>query len=56
MGKKQEKNITLELKLEEVNTVLEALAKEPFMNVYKLIEKIHVQARSVSENKSGKGK
>lgn len=37
--------IKLELSLEEVNLILEALSKQPFIDVYKLIEKIHLQSK-----------
>ncbi len=40
-----DKTILLHLNIEEVNKIMEALAKQPFMDVYKLIEKIHLQAR-----------
>ncbi len=38
------KQITLQLDLQEVNTILKALGAMPFMEVYRIIEKIHVQA------------
>ena len=43
-------SVNLNLTIEEVNFVLESLSKQPFREVYKLIEKIHLQA------KDGKGK
>ncbi|HAN77012.1 MAG TPA: hypothetical protein DCQ31_04165 [Bacteroidales bacterium] len=36
--------IHIELDREELNTIIDALSKEPFRKVYKLIEKIHLQA------------
>ncbi len=36
--------INLNLTVEEVNIIINALSKEPFGQVYKLIEKIHLQA------------
>ena len=41
--------IKLELNIDEVNVVLESLSKEPFRQVYKLIEKIHLQAKEGSK-------
>jgi len=38
--------IELVLDREELNTVIDALSKEPFRKVYKLIEKIHVQSNA----------
>lgn len=39
------KNINLNLSVEEVNLILNSLSKEPFIEVYKLIEKIHLQSK-----------
>lgn len=36
--------ITLTFTIEETNTLLEALGHMPFMRVYRIIEKIHLQA------------
>ncbi len=36
--------IKLDLSLEEINTIIEALGKEPFIKVYKIIEKLHLEA------------
>lgn len=36
--------INVQLTTEEANTVLEALGNLPFVRVYKIIEKIHLQA------------
>lgn len=38
------KEINLSLTVDEVNQVIEALGQMPFIQVYKLIEKIHLQA------------
>lgn len=38
------KEVSLRLSIEETNTILRALGHLPFMEVYKLIEKIHLQA------------
>ena len=45
------KEITLKLSLEEVNKVIESLGRQPFIEVYKIIEKIHVQAKEQSSDK-----
>ena len=37
--------INLKLSAEEINIIIEALSKQPFIQVYKLIEKIHLQAK-----------
>lgn len=39
------KTIQLELSIEEVNMIISSLSKEPFIDVYKLIEKIHLQSK-----------
>lgn len=39
------KTVRLELTVEETNTILKALGHLPFMEVYRIIEKIHVQAQ-----------
>jgi hypothetical protein len=44
--------VHLELTLQEVNTVLESLSKQPFIEVYKLIEKIHLQAKESSSREN----
>lgn len=36
--------LNLKLSVEEINKILEALGRMPFVDVYKLIEKIHLQA------------
>ena len=41
-------NIKLELNAQEANTIIEALGHLPFMRVYKLIEKVHLQAKKKS--------
>ncbi len=38
--------IQLELSVVEVNTILDALAEQPFKEVYALIESIHKQAKA----------
>lgn len=53
---KPSSSIKLDLSIDEVNVVLEALAKQPFMDVYKIIEKIHLQAKAKSENAPQKSK
>jgi hypothetical protein len=42
-------NIKLELTVDEVNKLLEALSQQPFIDVYKLIEKIHLQSKNSIE-------
>lgn len=37
-------DINIILSLEEINTIIKALAKEPFKDVYELIGKINEQA------------
>lgn len=49
-----QKNIKLELTIDEVNEVLESLGRQPFMNVYRLIEKIHVQAKQQTAQQKSK--
>lgn len=45
-NKKQiEEKITLDLTEKEANIIIESLGHLPFMKVYKLIEKIHLQAK-----------
>lgn len=46
------KTIKLELTVDEVNKLLEALGQQPFIDVYKLIEKIHLQSKnSIAQEK-----
>lgn len=40
------KDIELVLTLDEVNVLIEALGKEPFIKVYKIMEKLHLQTSS----------
>lgn len=40
-----EQKITIEFTIDEINTLIDALGKEPFMKVYKIIEKLHVQSK-----------
>jgi hypothetical protein len=49
-------HVKLELTVDEVNTVMEALARQPFKDVYKIIEKIHLQAKTKSEQVPQKSK
>jgi hypothetical protein len=44
------KNVTLTLTLDEANIILEGLGHLPFNKVFKVIEKVHLQA---SEQLSG---
>lgn len=37
--------LTFQLTVEEVNTILEALGKQPYVTVYQLIQKLHEQAQ-----------
>ena len=50
------KEIQLTLSIDEINQIIEQLGNLPFSKVYKLIEKIHVQAnkqtKSLEENLS----
>jgi len=39
------KEVLLKLTIDELNTVIESLGKQPFIEVYKIIEKIHLQAK-----------
>jgi hypothetical protein len=39
------KEINLTITIEEANTIIEALSRMPFADVYKIIEKIHLQAK-----------
>lgn len=43
--------VKLELTIDEINIILELLGNQPFISVYKLIEKIHLQAKESSDNK-----
>lgn len=43
------KEIKLELTLAEINQILEALGKKPFVDVYQLIQKIQDQAEGQVE-------
>ena len=40
------KEIKLELTIDEINVILEALGQMPFQQVYNIIHKIHQQANS----------
>ena len=39
-----EEKINIELDIEEINLLIEALSNLPFKKVYKVIEKLHIQA------------
>jgi hypothetical protein len=41
-----QKEIKLSLTVEETNTILEALGNMPFLQVFRIIEKIHIQAQA----------
>lgn len=41
----KEKNVKIEFSVEELNTIIEALGKEPFIKVYRIIEKLHVESK-----------
>jgi len=56
MAAKENKTFQLELTLEEANTIIEALGHMPFMRVYRIIEKIHVQAQGSNSPKTTKAK
>lgn len=49
--KKESRTVDLQLTIEETNTVLEALGHLPFMRVYRVIEKIHLQAQAGQQPK-----
>ncbi|WCL82428.1 hypothetical protein PPO43_04860 [Saprospira sp. CCB-QB6] len=47
MGKtKEEKPLLLQLDMQEINKILQALGQRPFNEVYELIGKIHEQANA----------
>jgi hypothetical protein len=37
--------ISLQLTVDEINTILEALGQQPYVKVYQLIQKLHTQAQ-----------
>ena len=45
------KKINIELSIDEINTIIDALGKQPFVKVYKLIEKLHLQANKQIKDK-----
>jgi dihydroxyacetone kinase len=45
----QEKNIKLELSVEEVNVILNALGSRPYVEVFSLVQKIQTQASGQME-------
>ena len=49
---KEEVKIHLELTLSETNTILEGLSLLPFKDVYKIIEKIHLQSKKANKKDS----
>ncbi|MDB4533907.1 hypothetical protein N9242_03475 [Vicingaceae bacterium] len=50
--KEEDTIITLKIAKHEVNTIIEGLGGLPFKEVYKLIEKIHLQAKANEKMKS----
>ena len=50
MESKNNDEITFSFTPEEANLIIEGLGSLPFKNVYKLIEKIHLQANSKHSN------
>ncbi len=50
-AKEQTHHVDINLTIEEANTVLEALGHLPFMRVYRIIEKIHLQAQAGKQPK-----
>jgi hypothetical protein len=48
----EDTTITLKIVKHEVNTIIEGLGGLPFKEVYKLIEKIHLQANANEKMKS----
>jgi hypothetical protein len=52
MSSSEHRIIQLELTPEEVNLIIEGLGSLPFKNVYKIIEKIHLCANVIKNNKS----
>ncbi|BDD12178.1 hypothetical protein FUAX_46100 (plasmid) [Fulvitalea axinellae] len=44
-----QEEIRLSLTMEELNKVIDALGQKPFVEVYKLIEKLHTQATAQIE-------
>jgi hypothetical protein len=41
-------DFTLNLSIEDINTILKALGQQPFMEVYNIIHKIHTQVAEQS--------
>lgn len=41
--------VKIEFTLDEINKLIEALGKQPFIEVYKLIEKLHVETKKQME-------
>lgn len=39
------KEIQISFTIDEINTIIEALGKEQFVKVYRIIEKLHVEAK-----------
>ena len=44
------KIVKLELSVDEVNIILDSISNQPFRDVYKLIEKIHLQSKASAGN------
>jgi len=44
MNTKPEKEVVVTLTISEWNKIIDSLGHQPFKEVYKLIEKIHIQA------------
>ena len=42
--------IKIELSIGEINVIIKALGNLPFIEVYKLIEKLHLQANNALKN------
>ena len=47
-----EQKINIELDIEEINILIEALSNLPFKKVYKIIEKLHLQANNQINKKA----
>jgi hypothetical protein len=45
MANTEDQNIAFSITKEEANLIIEGLGELPFKDVYKLIEKIHLQAK-----------
>lgn len=56
MTKESPRTFNVQLTHDEANTILESLGHMPFMRVYKIIEKIHLQASLAAPAKPVKSK